>query len=247
MSEPIKEIITAYCDTHNISFEQTVTRSNLFDDKWFTYKTGCPKCVEENSIELRRKEKAEQENRIAIAREKMGIPQRLCGVTFDSYKTTTASQEHVKNRFIDLSKGSFNIIATGNVGTGKTMLACCLLESIIGKRTGKIVRLIELIRILKESWRKNAEFTEREIISHFVDVDILVIDEVGIQFGSETEALFLFDIINGRYDKMKPTVMLSNLGIDALKKILGDRIIDRMRDDGGCLLQFDWSSERGKK
>jgi DNA replication protein DnaC len=247
MSEAKTHKETAYCDKHESNFEQTITKAEVFEGKVISFRSGCPKCIEENALESKRKDDAELAGRIASDRERMGIPDRLAGTTFDRYRTTTAEQNHAKKRFIDLASGSFNIIATGNVGTGKTMLSCCLLEEIRGKRSGKIIRLIELIRILKETWRRDSHQNERDVIRSFVDLDILIIDEVGIQFGSETEALFLFDIINGRYDKMRPTVMLSNLGIDALKKVLGERIIDRMRDDGGILLQFNWDSERGRK
>ncbi len=247
MSEQTIKTEMAYCDKHEESFEQTVTTSEIFPGRPLTFRTGCPKCADEYGWEAKKKEDAELASRIASDRERMGIPERLAGVKFDSYRTNTPGQERVKKRFMDLEQGSFNIIATGNVGTGKTMLSCCLLEQIRGKRSGKMIRLIEMIRVLKETWRKDSQQTERDVIRSLVDLDILIIDEVGIQFGSETEALFLFDVINGRYDKMRPTVMLSNLGIDALKQSLGERIIDRMRDDGGCLLQFDWGSERGRK
>ena len=41
-----------------------------------------------------------------------------------------------------------------------------------------------------------------------------------------------------------PTVLISNLGIDAIKDAVGERIIDRLREDGGDLVAFDWDSHR---
>ena len=76
---------------------------------------------------------------------------------------------------------------------------------------------------------------------------MLVIEEVGVQFGSETEKLFLFEIIDGRYNKMKSTVMISNLNIQGVKECVGERCIDRLREDGGSVIAFDYESQRGKR
>ena len=75
---------------------------------------------------------------------------------------------------------------------------------------------------------------------------MLILDEVGVQFGSETEENLLFDIINTRYEDRKPTILISNLDGAGVKKYLGERAFDRIREDGGKLIPFTWSSYRGK-
>ncbi len=55
----------------------------------------------------------------------------------------------------------------------------------------------------------------------------------------------IFDVLDKRYGEQLPTVMVSNLTVDELVNLLGDRIIDRMREDGGALLQLNWQSNRG--
>ena len=73
-----------------------------------------------------------------------------------------------------------------------------------------------------------------------------MLDEVGSQFGSDTEKLFIFDIIDGRYQNMKPTILISNLDIDGIKDAIGDRCVDRLREGGGMMVAFNWGSQRGK-
>jgi DNA replication protein DnaC len=74
----------------------------------------------------------------------------------------------------------------------------------------------------------------------------LIIDEVGMQFGSDTEKMIIFDIIDGRYNNMLPTILISNLELSEVKELIGDRSIDRLREDGGVVVAMKWASNRGK-
>lgn len=96
---------------------------------------------------------------------------------------------------------------------------------------------------MKETWR-NSEASESEVLKNLIEPDLLILDEVGVQFGSDTEKLILFEIINGRYENRRATILISNLAMDGLKAYLGDRIIDRLREGGGRQVVFDWDSFR---
>jgi len=74
--------------------------------------------------------------------------------------------------------------------------------------------------------------------------DLLVLDEVGVQFGTETENLVLFRILNRRYEDMKPTILVSNVEIGKLTEFVGERVIDRLCEGGGGILEFTWESAR---
>ena len=50
-----------------------------------------------------------------------------------------------------------------------------------------------------------------------------------------------------RYEKMKPTILISNLSKDDVFKYLGERVADRLREDGGKVLVFDWDSYRRQR
>ena len=47
-----------------------------------------------------------------------------------------------------------------------------------------------------------------------------------------------------RYQAMKPTIMISNLLPEGFVGAVGDRIADRIKEDGGAMLVFDWGSAR---
>ncbi|MBA5819709.1 AAA family ATPase, partial [Escherichia coli] len=50
--------------------------------------------------------------------------------------------------------------------------------------TVEITDVMRLTRAVKNTWRHNSERTEDEVIDHFVSLDLLIIDEVGVQFGT---------------------------------------------------------------
>jgi DNA replication protein DnaC len=72
----------------------------------------------------------------------------------------------------------------------------------------------------------------------------LILDEVGVSFRSEAEKTQLFDVLDGRYREMRPTVIVSNLNAKDLQECLGPRIFDRLMEAGSTVVIFDWKSYR---
>lgn len=214
----------------------------------------CTKCSKEKNDEEARQEeiKKEQENidRRKIRLENAGLSVRLSEKTFDDFSVNSKGQERAKRLSIALrddilnSKRTGSIIMNGGVGTGKTALCSSIVASLVDTHRVKLIKAIDLIRHLKSSWVKGCSSSEMDLINFYSKLDLLIIDEIGMQFGSDTEKMFIFDVIDGRYNEMLPTVLISNLGIDAIKKLIGERVIDRLREDGGQLISFDWESHR---
>lgn len=80
----------------------------------------------------------------------------------------------------------------------------------------------------------------------FTATDLLILDEVGVQFGTDYEKVIITDIINRRYNDMRPTIILSNLDELELCDYLGARVMDRMFEGGGGVIAFGWDSYRAK-
>lgn len=214
----------------------------------------CPACAED-----KKKEEQEEEKRkdMELAMERRmrgllnsGVSKRNLGKVFSSFRVDNDGQQKAlaaSKQFVSdvcSSNPANNMFFIGSVGTGKTHLASSVIQELYDKKSVRMIRVIELIRILKETWQRGSENTERDVIEHFGGIDVLILDEVGIQFGSETERMFMFDIINTRYDNMLPTILISNLDINNLKEILGEQAVDRLREDGGKVLVFNWESQR---
>lgn len=181
--------------------------------------------------------------------EQANIPLRFKDKTFSNYMATTLDQKEnirVLKRFIN-QPGNVGLLMIGSNGTGKTHLAVAILKEMITKADFPSVftEAIKIIRSIKDSWILK-HTTEFEIIEMYTNPYLLIIDEVGVQFGSETERQYLTEVINDRYNAMKPTILMGNVNIRDLAKLLGDRIIDRYKEDGK-VLTFDWQSYRGSQ
>lgn len=240
------------CDKHG-EFE---VRYFPFGDR-FMRSEFCPACAKdienERAEEERKKQESADRKRIDDMKRSCGITPRNFDVTFDSFICETPEQASAKQKaeqFADdvIGGGSGCLIMVGNVGAGKTMLSTAIADKVIksGKKCA-IIKVGELIRDIKDSWRKDSDHSESDIISYHSKVGLLILDEIGVQYGSDTEKMMIFEIIDGRYQNVKPTVLVSNLDVEGVKQCIGDRVYDRLRDDGGKVIAFTWQSKRGQK
>lgn len=204
--------------------------------------------VERIEIERRIKNMAIQ----AEIAKRMGnamIAPRFVGKTLDNYEASTDGQRKAvaAARWLlsNLDSGTPGLILLGNNGTGKNHLASAIVREAVTQhgKTALITEVRKIDRAIKEAWRKDG--LESEALKQFSRPDLLVIDEVGLQRGSETELLHLAEIINDRYGAMKPTVLLANLQWAEMITLIGERAADRFRE-GGRLVVCDWASYRGK-
>lgn len=140
-----------------------------------------------------------------------------------------------------------NLILCGGVGTGKTLIGSALVCDLI--RAGRVAimsTVMTVIRDYRATWKNDCDYSEAQYIKKMTKADLLVIDEVGVQYGSDSEKLFLFDVIDGRYQNQLPTILLSNLNVEGIRECIGARCLDRLREDGGKAIGFDGPSLRGK-
>lgn len=97
---------------------------------------------------------------------------------------------------------------------------------------------------IRDTWTRSSEISTLDRVRQFVDLDLLIIDEVGVQRGTDNEREILFSIINSRYNSLKPTVLLSNLSIKDVKDYIGERTFDRLKEDGGRIVVLNGESYR---
>ncbi|MBD1586712.1 ATP-binding protein [Pseudomonas typographi] len=141
------------------------------------------------------------------------------------------------------------VMLLGTVGTGKTHLACGILQAVIRNfaaqgATGLYISAGDVIRSIKETFGGQGK-TEAQVYSGLMEPTLLVIDEIGAQHGTDFERQVLFEVINGRYERVLPTIVVSNLGVVDLRQCMGDRAVDRLRDRGGIVGLLRGESKRG--
>lgn len=219
----------------------------------------CPECSKERSETLAAEEQARlrDQARLELRNRLHGaaIPARFASKTFEGYRVETPRQRKALDvcmsyaeKFSEHKAQGRCLLLLGKPGTGKTHLAAAITNSLISN-TGAtaIYRTIGgLLGEIRATYDRDSGNTEYRIIEALVAADLVILDEIGATKASEFELATLFQIINGRYEEMRPTVIVSNLEPAELPAAMGERCVDRLREGGGIACSFGWDSERGR-
>jgi len=242
----VQKTETRCCETHG----EYESRQRF--ERW----SCCPACSEE---QRKAEEQARQEAdaRKAAERWEMAlgaamIPLRFQTRTLDSYVVRQNGQESAlefakryAEDFPAAHQTGRSAIFTGRPGTGKTHLAAGIALHVMKNFRAKVLfsTVSRAIRRVKDTWNTHGE-RESDAIALMTEPDLLILDEVGVQFGSQTEKNILFDILNERYENTLPCILISNLPVNELTQFIGERVYDRLKEGGGKCIVFDWESER---
>ena len=177
------------------------------------------------------------------------IPTRFADKSIESFVASNDWQKFAKAKVQDYiahleqyADQGRSLVFLGNIGTGKTHLAVSLLKAFLQKGgSGVFLSVSDLIIDIRDSWGNG---TTRSTIELYSQADLLVLDEVGVQAGTDNERQILFAILNRRYNEVKPTVLITNLTIQGFKEFVGKRIFDRLKEGGGELIAFTGESYR---
>jgi DNA replication protein DnaC len=223
---------------------------------WGNTWTTCATCAAEADAKEQANVKARAHaERVARWQRKIGeagIPERFRDRRLATYVAKLPKQQHALD-FAKAYAADFDKICTtgrsalfiGRPGTGKTHLAVGIGLDVMERGASVLfTTVMRAVRRVKDTWGRDSRETESEAIAALVFPDLLILDEVGVQYGSDTEKLLLFDILSERYDHRRPTILMSNLPIDEVSAYLGERVFDRLREDGGEFISFTWDSYR---
>ncbi|GGE75813.1 hypothetical protein GCM10011533_30200 [Streptosporangium jomthongense] len=244
------------CETHGDFIDRHHSGKGRASEGW----AGCPQCAEERHQERMREEEYQRQMELMRQRARRfvaqsGIPKRFSGKSFDTYRPVNGKSASILRKIREysdiVSSGEHagrSLILLGNVGNGKTHLACALLEDVILRtcKPGHYWTFAELVRDVKASWRKNSEESEQDVYDRFANSELAILDEVGMQNFTDFEQTVAYEAVNARYLLEKPTVVITNLPASELSICLGERVVDRLRESGGKAFDFDWDSYRSK-
>lgn len=241
------------CGTHGL---YEIQKIELFGS--VIRRAKCPACIAEHNAEheaqILRERAASAIRRWEARIGQAGIPERFRDRSLDCYQAESDGQKRAlafarsyADGFGKPENAGKSALFIGLPGTGKTHLAIGIaLQIMAEERSAMFATVMRAIRTIKDTWRKGADTSEAEAIQALVFPDLLILDEIGLQFGSDAEKLLLFDVLNERYERRRPTILLSNLTAQEVSGYLGERIMDRLREDGGEVIVFDWESHRGR-
>lgn len=154
------------------------------------------------------------------------VENKACGEALRQARLYAENFERIK----DAGAGLF---LYGSTGTGKTHLACAVLQELAKRGVDGVYAMTwQIVRAVKA-----ADFKE-DPLQPFIDASILVLDEVGVQNGSRFEETVLYPLIDSRVGLRRPTIFISNVQPDAkdpayegetVRKLIGERLWDRVQ------------------
>ena len=125
-----------------------------------------------------------------------------------------------------------NLLFTGNTGLGKTFLCNCIANELLKK--GKTI-LYQTSPIMIDSiidYRFGKNDADFNIIENLLNVDLLIIDDLGTESLNSMKLTELFTIINSRilnqHDKITKTIISTNLDLNNIFSIYNERIGSRI-------------------
>lgn len=232
--------------------------ASLFRFAGVEHWSGCPVCAEAAKVAAGKqaiKEAADERERVRAARTvaRYGaamIPPRFAGKRLSDYVVTNEGQDKALRlatryceRWEECLKLGRSLVFLGAPGTGKTHLAAGIANEILALGYTALFRSVpDAVGIIRQSY--DGDTTEAAAYARLIRPDLLILDEVGATRTTDHDMSVLFRILNSRYEAQRPTIAISNLKPEDFSALMGDRIVDRLRDNSGVVMVFDWQSHR---
>lgn len=176
-----------------------------------------------------------------------GIQPLHCKCSFANYQVQNDGQRYAlsqaKSIADELMTGCTNFVFSGKPGTGKNHLAAAIGNHLLTKGHSVIVITVADVMLALHGSYDNKNSGEK-FLQGLCDVDLLVLDEIGIQRDTRNEQVTLNQIVDRRTASMRSVGMLTNLNHTAMSALLGERVMDRMTMNGGRWVNFNWDSWR---
>ena len=121
---------------------------------------------------------------------------------------------HHAHRYVEqwqtMRAENLGLFLWGGVGTGKSFLAGCIANALIEQEVP--VHMTNFARILNEL---NSSFSGRnEVVDKLCCYPLLVIDDFGMERGTEYALEQVYNIADSRYRSQKPLIVTTNLTLD---------------------------------
>lgn len=208
------------------------------------------------ACECERKAEAEREERErrAAAAEKAKKARRECFRDCESYQSCTFEADDRLNpkrsdvclRYAEtFDRGDpYGLLLWGDVGTGKSYMAAAIANRVIDRGYSVLLTDIGSIVSLMES-----SFDDRrKNLDRILRYDLLVIDDLGAQRGTEYMMEHVYSVIDGRYRSGRPMVITTNFDAEEIKERRDSerwgRIFDRILE---CCFPVEFKGESRRR
>ena len=125
-----------------------------------------------------------------------------------------------------------NLLFTGNTGLGKTFLSSCIAKEMIDRDKTVLYQTAPIMLDMIIDYKFNKNNSSEITYKNLLDVDLLIIDDLGTESLNNMKFTELFNIINSRLlnqnNRCLKTIISTNLSLPILNKTYGERITSRL-------------------
>lgn len=212
---------------------------------------GYAQCTCSDAVAAEERAQKVAEEQEAIQRQK----QRLQRLVASGISRRFLNATHERSaEVVQACKQRRNVYIVGEVGTGKTTLACAAAIGMVDSGHFKSVCVATTTEVLNAIKSTFGKYQTDDPLSKYKRASVLVLDDIGKESPSDWVIEQLFDLINERYADMLPTVVTCQFMPDALLKRLSKNsgeenaaaIVSRLRSkkDGSLLIQLEGRDRR---
>ena len=164
----------------------------------------------------------EREEKVKLMR--AGVKKRYLDARVD----TEEAQRYMERFGSDDGRGLY---IHGNVGTGKTYLASALARMFIeAGYTVVLTTTLAMLEDIQDTYGKEA--SSLDAVLRFASSDVLILDDLGKESASAWSASMIFQIVNYRYEAMRPLIVTSQYDLAGLEK----RIARQGEHESACAI-----------
>lgn len=205
------------------------------DDENHLFPVQC-KCRQE---EARRQKELEEKRKeiacIASLKKNSLMDKKFETSTFTDIVVTPENQKQIKlarryvDKFSELYEKNQGLLFYGDVGTGKTHIACCIGNALMEKLVS--VFATSFVKILQKSKGFKSTDDEDAYIAKMNSARLLILDDLGAERGTDYALEIVYNIIDTRYRSGKPMIVTTNLTMNEMQEendIRLCRIYDRI-------------------
>ena len=97
-----------------------------------------------------------------------------------------------------MKEDNVGLLFHGDVGSGKTYLACSIANELIEREQVK-VKIMNLSQVINQIQKSAFKLDSNEIIDNLSNIPLLILDDLGIERDTSYAREQVYNIINSRY------------------------------------------------
>lgn len=214
-----------YCKTCN---ERIDGKPISMLNKPMIFRISC-KCDSDRAEQEKLREKLIAQDRL---RDNCFISRNQKAYTFENVDKDTdkeiikKAKNYVKH-FEEMREDNIGLLLYGSVGSGKTYLACAIANAIITEYS-YTVKMRNFAQILNDLQKGGFNLDRNEYINSLTNSTLFILDDFGIERNTEYALEQIYNVINARYLKARPTIITTNLNFKDIETEQDDVMLNRI-------------------